>query len=215
VGLHDRSWFDGRGPRFVAMVSAIFVLAPLIVLLRLTLVPVRTQASPAAVGQSRDALSGPSCPAGEGCVRAEDTPATQPTASATETRLVDLVNGERGRSGCPVLQLNGRLMASARAHAADMASRSFAGHVNPDNEGPEVRARKKGYQGGVTELIAAGLPNVDEVFAQWTSASNPAALPVRARMNDCSRVSVGVAHLPGRVKPTFGDGIWVLEMGDT
>lgn len=215
MGLHDRSWFDGRGPRVVAMVSAIFVLAPLIVMVRLTLVPASTGAQPAAVGQSQDSPRGPSCLAGEGCVRAEDTLTTQPTASAAEAHLVELVNVERGRSGCPALQINGRLMASARAHAADMASRAFAGHINPDNEGPEARARKTGYQGGVIELIAAGLPTVDEVLAQWTNVRNPAAPPVRAKMNDCSRVSAGVAYHPGRVKPTFGDGIWVVEMGDT
>lgn len=106
-------------------------------------------------------------------------------------------------------------MASARAHAADMADRAFVGHINPDHDGPEARARHAGYQGDVTEIVAVGLSAANDVITQWTNPRNEAAGPVLAKMTDCSRVSVGVAHQPARIKPTFGEGIWVMDLGDT
>lgn len=199
-------------PRLFAMVVVIVLLALLLVVLRMTLVPAWMRAQPAQAGPSQDPNGVSTCPAGQDCAGEGGTVAERLTAS--EARLVDLVNAERRRAGCPALLLNDRLMASAGRHASDMANRAFADQINPDREGPEARARKLGYRGGVVEILAVGLPTVDQVLAQWTNPRNPAAAAVAAKMNDCSRVSVGVGYHPGRVKPTFGDGIWVLDMGD-
>ena len=171
------------------MIGFILVLSPLVVVLRSTLQP----------------SNAPALTAGGG-----------PPASVTgpESRLLELVNAERGLAGCPALRLDDQLTASARAHAADMADRAFASSITPDQVGPDARARGLGYQGGVTEIIAVGLPTAADVIAQWTNPRNEAAGPVLTKMIDCSRVSVGVAHLPARAKPIFGQGIWVMDLGD-
>ncbi|WP_322767503.1 CAP domain-containing protein [Frankia sp. Cr1] len=240
--LHGKSRFYRRGPLLIAMVATILALAPLLVLLRSTLIPSWTHAQLDPAGKPQPSISIstspniPTCEAGQGCARGEATTTPQPnasnvqinasnvqptfseaepTATDDEARLVDLVNAERERAGCPVLQLNDRLRASARAHAADMASRVFIGQINPDHEGPDARARKNGYWGNVIEVIGAGLPTVDEVFVQWTDLQNPAARKIHTKWTDCSWVSAGIAYNPGRVKPTFREGIWVLDLGDT
>lgn len=57
----------------------------------------------------------------------------------------------------PPLAFHAALLASARAHAQDMQTRSFFTHVNPEGLGPAERARRAGYAGfRMSENIAAG-----------------------------------------------------------
>jgi uncharacterized protein YkwD len=209
-----RTRWNGVGPRLVATAAIVFALAPGAVLLRSALAPGAGPAQPGSVASPQGSPPAGACPAGQACAdEGGDTTAT-PVAEAGYLRLYELVNAERQRAGRLPLRLEDRLMASARSHAADMAARAFAGLTDPDGDGPQERARKVGYQGNVTEIVAAGLPTAEAVFRQWTNPRNPASKAVMAKMTDRSRVNAGIAYYPGQVKSTYNYGIWVLDMGD-
>jgi hypothetical protein len=180
---------ERRALVLAAMIGVILVLSALVVVLHASLQPTNAPA-----------------------VTTEGDPPV--TVTGSEARLLALVNSERGLAKCPALRPNAELTQSARAHAADMADRAFASTINPDQVGPDARAQTLGYEGDVTEIVAVGLPTATDVITQWTNPQNEAAGSVLAKMIDCSRVSVGVAHLSARAKPTFGQGIWVMDLGD-
>lgn len=227
TGRHDRAsgaptgakpQSDRVGLRLAAMIIAIVALAPPLRLLGAFLLPDRIPPWPGAVRSPRAGPDDGTCPNGQGCAHRPSPRTTDPVAAERDVaaaRLFGLVNSERRRADCPVLRLDERLTGSARDHAADMATREFASQTNPDRDGPDARARRAGYAGEVSELIAAGLPTADEVFAQWTNPHNPASTRVREKMTDCSRVTAGIAYHPGRARPAFGKGIWVLDLGQT
>lgn len=208
MGRHAGSLADAQpgsrrpGPRLVATAAAVLILVSGVVAVRTALA---SRPAPSAPSSGRSM-----CGTGKGCA---DTPATQ--LVPVEARLLGLVRAERAQAGCAtVLRLDSHLMDSARAHAADMLARAYVDQVDPEHEGPQQRARTQGYLGGVVEVLAAGLPNADAVFAQWTNPNNAAAQPVRSKLDDCTRVSAGIAYRSGKVRPSFGDGVWVLDMGD-
>jgi hypothetical protein len=134
--------------------------------------------------------------------------------AAPESTLIGLVDTEREHRGCGALAIDSRLTASAAKHATDMAHRGYAGETAPDGSGPQQRATAAGYGGGVVEIVAAGIATPAQVYAQWTNPDNPASLAVVSKMTDCSRLSVGIGHDPGRAVPAFGPGIWVVDLGN-
>ena len=130
------------------------------------------------------------------------------------SQLLQLIDTERQRAGCAALKLSDPLTASAEAHAADMAARGYASEFSPDGAGPQERAASAGYPGHVAEIIAAGIPTSEAVFAQWINRGNTASAGIVAKMTDCSYVSAGIGYAPARVMPTFQPGIWVVDLGD-
>jgi len=134
--------------------------------------------------------------------------------AAPVSRLLQLIDAERGRAGCTALGLSGPLTASAEAHAADMAARGYASESSPDGAGPQERAALAGYRGQVAEIVAAGIPAPGAVIAQWTNRGNPASAGLVAKMTHCGYVSAGIGYDPARVTSTFLPGIWVLDLGD-
>ena len=63
-----------------------------------------------------------------------------------ETRVLDLVNQERTKSGAPGLVVQEKLAAAALAHSTDMACRGFFSHNNPDGKTAFDRIQALGYQ---------------------------------------------------------------------
>jgi uncharacterized protein YkwD len=61
-----------------------------------------------------------------------------------ETQLLYLVNNERLQRGLPVLVPDTALQQAARLHAADMFTRGYFAHNNPDGSTPFDRMRKLG-----------------------------------------------------------------------
>ncbi len=180
-------WSDRFGLRLVAMVVVTFLLAALAVLVRTKLAP--------DLANARGTTAMSALPA--------------PTSA-----LVALVDTERKRAGCAALRIDRALMASAQGHAADMDSKGYAAETGSDGSGPQQRAATAGYRGAVVEILAAGIASPAQVFAQWTNPQDPASAAVMAKMTDCSRVGVGIGYSPGRALPTFGPGIWVVDLGD-
>jgi len=73
---------------------------------------------------------------------------------AYESYMIELINHDRTSNGSPAIQANSALTSLARAHARDMATRDFFGHVNPDGIDPQGRAASAGIRGGVFENLA-------------------------------------------------------------
>jgi len=63
-----------------------------------------------------------------------------PEESKAEAATRARINAERGERDLPALSRASRLTDAASAHSADMATRGFYGHTNPDGEGPTERA---------------------------------------------------------------------------
>lgn len=74
-------------------------------------------------------------------------------------------NDIRRRAGLFPQRINPALTAAAQDHANYMASTGQFSHYV--NGGPQYRANKYGFRGGVRENIAYGTPTVDGAFNMW------------------------------------------------
>jgi uncharacterized protein YkwD len=73
---------------------------------------------------------------------------------AYESFMIELINHDRTVNGSAPIQSNAALTAMARAYASDLAARGFWGHVDPDGNDPQARAKSHGISHGVFENIA-------------------------------------------------------------
>lgn len=62
-----------------------------------------------------------------------------------ENQLLALINKERAKRGLAQLRVNTRLVASARAHSADMGAQKYFGHDSPSGESWGSRIIRHGY----------------------------------------------------------------------
>jgi uncharacterized protein YkwD len=62
-----------------------------------------------------------------------------------ERGLLDLVNAERARVGCPAVKDNDRLNGAARFHSSDMVRRNYINTVTPEGVTPAIRIANEGY----------------------------------------------------------------------
>lgn len=113
------------------------------------------------------------------CRPVKDGPAWPPAFQTWEEQVLALVNEARalghdcdtkGKFGpAPPLTMNASLRCAARKHAADMSTRNFFDHVNPDGEDPFDRIAQAGYgsynQAG--ENIAGGSDSPEATVAGW------------------------------------------------
>jgi len=114
--------------------------------------------------------------------------------------------GERGKWGpAPALRRRTALDCAARAHALDMATRSYFGRLDPDGEGEAERVEAAGYAAAVlVEHLAAGPRDAQELVEQtWA----PRPVPCQS-MADPALGEVGIGHV-GEVDDELGT-YWVL-----
>ena len=130
-----------------------------------------------------------------------------------ERQVLTNILAERRISGIrgPLLQEDKDLIATARAHSVDMATRNFFSHDNPEGEGPLVRHRKRVtfVQGRISENIWSGPltpgqePNLGALARScvtgWMGSSPHRALLLDQEMTN---VGVGVAFTDQRVYVT-------------
>ncbi|MEN8182830.1 MAG: CAP domain-containing protein [Myxococcota bacterium] len=105
-----------------------------------------------------------------GAERAPEAPALE----GLEARLFVDANRVRGRHRrIPLLRLPA-LDRVARAHSADMATRSYLSHENPEGESPVDRIERGGITGFTLAAENAGLTShgqpVDEILAGWQTS---------------------------------------------
>lgn len=125
--------------------------------------------------------------------------------------ILDAVNGYRAEHDAPALASDPSLERAAAVHSADMSLRHFAGHYNPDGQGPKERlmAVMPDYKGDFAENIAMveGLANkTPEAIAQDLLKRWVGSLEHRRNIRNAAytRSGVGIARK--------GDTLYATEM---
>lgn len=131
-----------------------------------------------------------------------------PVNLAYETRIVELVNIERGALGLPPLKMQESLTNAARYHAADMSQDDYFNHQTHDrSDGALVVVcdwtdRVKGYYGSYSTLaenLAVGDLSPESVMAGWMNNSEHRA----SILGDYREIGVGYQQL-----------YWVQNLGN-
>lgn len=138
-----------------------------------------------------------------------ERPTARPTAaptqapsseSAMEREVLSLVNSVRAENGLSALSWAEDLAAVARAHSADMISRGFFSHTNPDGLSPFDRLRNSGISyRTAAENIAYGQRSAEAVMNSWMNSSGH-----RANILNKNVTELGV----GAVKSQNGTIYW-------
>ncbi|MFF3656653.1 CAP domain-containing protein [Streptomyces olivochromogenes] len=130
------------------------------------------------------------------------TGGTTAPASAAVTRVVALVNSERGKVGCSPLTVNAKLSKAAQDHSADMASHQNMSHTGSDGSDPGQRITTAGYTwSAYGENVAYGYSTPEEVMAGWMSSPGH-----KRNILDCGFKEIGV----GLAQP---GGYWTQDFG--
>ena len=117
-------------------------------------------------------------------------PTPTPSASSKATEVVQLVNAERAKVGCPPVTMNDQLNAAAYNHSQDMAHNDYFSHTSLDGSRFTDRLKAEGYNyatGG--ENIAAGYSSPQGVMAGWMGSSGH-----RANILNCGYQEIGVGY---------------------
>ena len=109
-------------------------------------------------------------------------------------------NRIRGRLGLRPHRINPQLTAAAQDHANYMARTGQFDHYA--NGGPQARANRYGFRGGVRENIAWNYGTVDQVFNGWTASSGHYASIV-SQTSDA-----GFGYAVGRGGQTYWVGVY-------
>ncbi|WP_435058674.1 CAP domain-containing protein [Streptomyces sp. bgisy060] len=128
---------------------------------------------------------------------------TADRSQAAEAEVLRLVNVERAKAGCTPVRADARLAALAGAFSADMATRNFFDHTDPDGDTPWARAEQAGITGMGGENIARGQVDAAAVMASWMNSDGH-----RANIMNCDFTTLGVGV-------AFGDGgpWWTQDFG--
>lgn len=121
----------------------------------------------------------------------DESSSSAPSKSATATakEILAILNAARAKAGCGPLKINSKLMAAAKTHATNMATKNFFGHANKDGSKFSKRVKKQGYKyKRVAENIAAGQSSARQVAYDWLGSSGH-----RKNILDCKLKDTGVA----------------------
>jgi uncharacterized protein YkwD len=128
---------------------------------------------------------------------ASSTPATAPpsdsrsSVSASQSfEVLNLVNQERKKAGCPALQERHQVWLAAAAHSDDMAKNKFLSHTGSDRSTPESRLFRYGHLHvrAWAENIAKGYSTPQKTVDGWMASTGH-----RANILNCAFVYTGVA----------------------
>jgi uncharacterized protein YkwD len=111
-------------------------------------------------------------------------------ATSDERSVWTLTNQERTENSLSGLSLNGDLVASARAHSADMAAQDYFDHEGLNGSTPGDRIAATGYEAASWgENIAAGYATPQEVVDGWMASDGH-----RANILSTSYCDIGVGY---------------------
>ena len=128
--------------------------------------------------------------------------------TAAEAEVLRLVNAQRSAHGCGALASNAVLLAVARAHSADMATKGYFDHTSPDGRSPFDRMRAAGYRGNLMgENIAAGQRTAAAVMTAWMNSPGH-----RANILNCGYKVIGIG-VATRSSSPYGI-YWTQDFGD-
>lgn len=106
-------------------------------------------------------------------------------------QAVQLLNAERTKAGVPALGLSAQLMQAAQEHCDDMAARGYLAPATPEGEQVGARAKRLGYNGRVTALLASGAPQLGVVLTRWLTIPDYKAVLLDAGY---SQLGIGMAN---------------------
>ena len=126
--------------------------------------------------------------------------------AAYETEVVKLTNAERTARGCTALRVDDRLVASARAHSADMARTATMSHTGSDGSNFVTREVRAGYprKDAAAENIAYGYRTPQQVVTAWMNSTGH-----RKNILNCASKAIGV----GLVRTSGGTAYWTQNFG--
>jgi uncharacterized protein YkwD len=113
-------------------------------------------------------------------------------ATSDERSVWALTNQERAENNLPGLSLNGDLVASARAHSADMAAQNYFSHTSLDGRSAGERIAATGYEAwSWGENIIAGPATPQTVVDGWMNSEGHKANILSSNYCD---IGVGYAY---------------------
>ena len=96
------------------------------------------------------------------------TSTTTTTITASVSRVLELINIERGKRGLIRLIMDEKLSQAAHAHAVDMSHRKYFSHTSPNGIGMSGRLRRAGASyTAAGENIARGHESAASVVSGW------------------------------------------------
>jgi uncharacterized protein YkwD len=125
------------------------------------------------------------------------SPEKMAALSDQESKILKLVNAERGRAGLKPLRFSARLAVIARGHSNDMAMRRYLDYSSPDGIGPAQRVRGAGISyDAVGENIYMGDYREDETIPEraverWLASAEHRATMLSREFTD---TGVGIAR---------------------
>lgn len=124
----------------------------------------------------------------------------------TELEVLTLINQERLAAGRPPLEIDVRLVDSARRHSEDMASNNFVDHIGTGGSTFVQRIWATGYSFPRSENVAAGYTSPAAVVAAWMNSAGH-----RSNILDGLARHVGVGFAASTTS-TFGR-YWTTNFG--
>lgn len=123
--------------------------------------------------------------------------------TATERKVVKLVNAARAKAGCQALHVDRRLRKAAYLHSRDMGLHDYFDHNSQNGRTPWDRIKAQGYRWPSAENIAAGQRGPASVMDAWMHSSGH-----RANILNCDSKAIGVGVWKGS-----GGPVWTQDFG--
>jgi uncharacterized protein YkwD len=144
--------------------------------------------------------SAPRAPAESPAPPPAPPPASAPApAQSPEQEMAALVNRHRAAAGCGALDWLEGAARAARAHADDMARRSYFSHVSPDGEGLVERLDREGVSLHMAaENIALDPGTPRQVLDGWLRSEGH-----RRNLENCRYTHHGIGERAGRWTHVF------------
>ncbi len=123
--------------------------------------------------------------------------------SAGEARNVRILNAYREMLGILPLEVDPRLLQSARRHSKEMVALGYFSHTSPkpENKTHTMRMKNAGYDRGSSENIAAGRSGGDSTFWMWFDSPGH-----HKNMAGAGSAAIGVGKWGSTWTQNFGRG---------
>ncbi|MFK0020372.1 CAP domain-containing protein [Streptomyces sp. NPDC090798] len=129
--------------------------------------------------------------AAAGAAATVTVPAAVPRALQTSPgEVLQLVNAERAKAGCPALHENPQLTHAAKVFADDADKHNITSHTGSDGSSPQQRIKDAGYNAGPSaENMSWGDTSAKQVVDGWMSSTRGH----KDNIVNCSFTDTGVA----------------------
>ncbi|CUH95457.1 hypothetical protein P22_1528 [Propionispora sp. 2/2-37] len=114
-----------------------------------------------------------------------------PGSSSEVQQAFTLLNQDRAKNGLPALKLNSQLSDLADAYAADMISRNYFSHYNPEGQSPFDRMQEAGIS---YTYAGENLATNTSVAAAETAFMNSSGHRANILSTNFTEVGLGVRH---------------------